>query len=134
MNRIFFGLVGASSLFMLTAVHAGQAKPATAMAKPTAAVAKATPESIASGEKIFKRQCQTCHGATGVGDGPAAKTLKGKLPNLADKATFAKPSAPSVGMKYVVVNGAVVLDNGAYTGLRPGRVLRGPGYRAEANK
>ena len=31
-----------------------------------------------------------CHGATGVGDGPAAKTLKGKLPNLTDKTFMAK--------------------------------------------
>jgi mono/diheme cytochrome c family protein len=31
-----------------------------------------------------------CHGATGVGDGPAAKTLKGKLPSLADKTTMSK--------------------------------------------
>ena len=26
-------------------------------------------------------------------------------------------------------NGTLVLDSGAYTGQRPGRVLRGPGYR-----
>ena len=92
MNRAYFGIAGTLSLFVLTAALAAQAKPAAASAKPAAAVAKATPESIASGEKIFKRQCQMCHGATGVGDGPAAKTLKGKLPNLADKATLAKVS------------------------------------------
>jgi mono/diheme cytochrome c family protein len=85
----FAGLASICSLFLMTAVYAGQAKPATA-AKPAAAAAKASPESIASGETLYKRQCQMCHGATGMGDGPAAKTLKGKLPNLADKATFAK--------------------------------------------
>jgi mono/diheme cytochrome c family protein len=85
----FAGLASIFSLFLMTAVYAGQAKP-PASAKPAAAAAKATPESIASGETIFKRQCQMCHGATGMGDGPAAKTLKGKLPNLADKATLAK--------------------------------------------
>ena len=31
-----------------------------------------------------------CHGAAGLGDGPAAKTLKGKLPSLADKAVMSK--------------------------------------------
>ena len=31
-----------------------------------------------------------CHGAAGLGDGPAAKNLKGKLPSLADKATMSK--------------------------------------------
>jgi mono/diheme cytochrome c family protein len=85
----FAGLASILSLFLMTVVYAGQAKP-PASAKPAAAAAKATPESIASGETIFKRQCQMCHGATGMGDGPAAKTLKGKLPNLADKATLAK--------------------------------------------
>jgi mono/diheme cytochrome c family protein len=85
----FAGLASILSLFLMTVVYAGQAKP-SASAKPAAAAAKATPESIASGETIFKRQCQMCHGATGMGDGPAAKTLKGKLPNLADKATLAK--------------------------------------------
>lgn len=92
MNRTYFGMAGALSLFMLTAAYAGQAKSGAAITKPAAVVAKPSPESIASGEKIFKRQCQMCHGATGVGDGPAAKTLKGKLPNLADKATLAKVS------------------------------------------
>ena len=30
----------------------------------------------------------------------------------------------------VLVNGQVVFESGAYTGARPGKVLRGPGYRA----
>jgi mono/diheme cytochrome c family protein len=33
-----------------------------------------------------------CHGATGLGDGPAAKNLKGKLPSLSDKAWLSKHS------------------------------------------
>jgi mono/diheme cytochrome c family protein len=80
----------AVALFLMTAVYAGQTKPAAPAAKAAAPAAKASPESIANGETLFKRQCQMCHGATGVGDGPAAKTLKGKLPNLTDKATMAK--------------------------------------------
>jgi N-acyl-D-amino-acid deacylase len=31
----------------------------------------------------------------------------------------------------VLVNGAIVLDDGNLTGQRPGRVLRGPGYRKD---
>jgi N-acyl-D-aspartate/D-glutamate deacylase len=31
----------------------------------------------------------------------------------------------------VLVNGQVVFESGAYTGARPGKVLRGPGYRAQ---
>ena len=84
--RRFVGLTGALSLFCVTAVFAGQAKPA-AGAKPGAAP---SPESITSGAALYKRQCVMCHGATGLGDGPAAKNLKGKLPALNDKATMSK--------------------------------------------
>ena len=47
-----------------------------------------------------------------------------------DRATFAEPTKPAEGMRYVVVNGELVFD-GKLTGKRPGRVLRGPGYREE---
>src|SRR5687768_15101821 len=86
--RTFVGLIAALSIFCVTAVSAGQAKP-TVSAKPAAAPA-ATPESITNGAALFKRQCVMCHGAAGLGDGPAAKSLKGKLPSLADKATMSK--------------------------------------------
>ena len=85
-----FLMTGVLALFCMTAVYAGQAKPATQ--KPAAAAAKASPESIANGEALYKRSCQMCHGPAGKGDGPAAKTLKGKLPDLSDKATLAKMS------------------------------------------
>ena len=86
--RTFVGLTGALSLVCVTAVFAGQAKPA-AGAKPAAAPA-ATPDSIANGAALFKRQCVMCHGEDGLGDGPAATNLKGKLPSLADKAVMSK--------------------------------------------
>jgi N-acyl-D-amino-acid deacylase len=50
---------------------------------------------------------------------------------IEDKATFAKPHELSVGMKHVIVNGELVYENGKMTARRPGRVLRGPGYRPE---
>jgi high-affinity iron transporter len=87
--RYFIGLTGALSLVCTTGVlYAGQAKP-PAGAKPAAAAA-ASPESLANGAALFKRQCVMCHGATGQGDGPAAKNLKGKLPSLSDKAVMSK--------------------------------------------
>jgi dihydroorotase/N-acyl-D-amino-acid deacylase len=46
---------------------------------------------------------------------------------VADKATFENPSQYPVGINYVIVNGAVVIDQGQHTGARPGRVLYGPG-------
>ena len=44
-----------------------------------------------------------------------------------DTATVADPAAPPVGLPYVIVNGAVVLDNNKITGSRPGQVLRRTG-------
>jgi mono/diheme cytochrome c family protein len=86
--RTFFSLTGILSLFFVTAVYAGQIKPAAGQKPATAATA--SPESITNGAALYKRQCVMCHGATGLGDGPAAKNLKGKLPSLADKAVMSK--------------------------------------------
>jgi len=49
---------------------------------------------------------------------------------IRDRATFGEPDLASEGMKYVIVNGALVIDEGKYTGAAPGKVLRGPGYHA----
>jgi len=46
-----------------------------------------------------------------------------------DRATFEQPHQPSVGIEYVLVNGQVVISKGQLTSARPGRGLRGPGYR-----
>jgi hypothetical protein len=40
-----------------------------------------------------------------------------------DRATFAEPTAMPEGIRHVVINGAVVWDDGQPTGARPGRVL-----------
>jgi len=45
-----------------------------------------------------------------------------------DHATFEQPHQLATGMRYVVVNGELVLDDGAHTGATPGRVVRGPGW------
>ncbi len=44
-----------------------------------------------------------------------------------DAATFEKPHQYSEGWSFVVVNGKIVLEGGAVTAARPGRVLYGPG-------
>jgi dihydroorotase/N-acyl-D-amino-acid deacylase len=49
---------------------------------------------------------------------------------IVDRATFADPHHYSEGVRFVVVNGQVVVDGGAHTGTRPGRALRGPAWRA----
>lgn len=52
------------------------------------------------------------------------------LATLADRATYDEPTLYPEGIEYVLVNGAVVIDQGRHTGERPGHVLYGPG-RAE---
>ncbi len=48
---------------------------------------------------------------------------------VADRATFAEPRQYSVGIPFVAVNGELVVDGGKLTAARPGRVVRGPGFR-----
>jgi len=43
---------------------------------------------------------------------------------VADRATYEQPELLSVGMKFVIVNGRVAVENGAYTGALAGRALR----------
>ena len=44
-------------------------------------------------------------------------------------ATFETPNRYSDGFRYVAVNGVLVIDDGKLTGKKPGRALRGPGYK-----
>jgi len=46
---------------------------------------------------------------------------------IADRATYADPHHYAVGVRYVLVNGQVTVSEGTHTGVRAGRVLRGPG-------
>ena len=48
---------------------------------------------------------------------------------IQDMATFENPHQYAVGMKHVFVNGQAVLRDGEHTGAKPGRVVRGPGYK-----
>ncbi|MEO5895538.1 MAG: D-aminoacylase [Vicinamibacterales bacterium] len=45
---------------------------------------------------------------------------------IADRATFENPHQFSVGIRHVIVNGVPVIRNGALTGEKPGRALKGP--------
>ena len=52
-------------------------------------------------------------------------------PDIQDHATFEKPRQYATGMAHVFVNGVQVLKNGEHTGAKPGRVVRGPGWKGE---
>ena len=46
-----------------------------------------------------------------------------------ERSTFADPSHYSEGVPYVAVNGQLVVDDGKITSARPGKILKGPGYK-----
>lgn len=50
---------------------------------------------------------------------------------IQDHATFEQPHQYSTGMAHVFVNGVQVLKDGEHTGAKPGRVVRGPGWKGE---
>jgi N-acyl-D-amino-acid deacylase len=51
-----------------------------------------------------------------------------------DNATFAKPHQYATGIIHVFVNGVQVIKNGEHTGAKPGRFLKGPGYKMKNQK
>jgi N-acyl-D-amino-acid deacylase len=52
---------------------------------------------------------------------------------IQDHATYEKPHQYATGMVHVFVNGEQVLKQGEHTGAKPGRVVRGPGWKGHAN-
>ena len=51
---------------------------------------------------------------------------------IADRSTYEKPHQYAAGVKHVWVNGGQVLKDGEHTGQKPGRAIRGPGYRGKS--
>jgi len=51
---------------------------------------------------------------------------------IRDLATFENPNQLAEGMDTVLVNGVAVIEGGKMTGALPGKVLRGPGWKAGA--
>ena len=48
---------------------------------------------------------------------------------IKDNSTFEKPHQYATGVLHVLVNGTLVLKNGEHTGAKPGRFVKGPGFK-----
>lgn len=53
---------------------------------------------------------------------------------IQDHATFENPHQYATGVEHVWVNGVQVLKDGVHTGAKPGRAIRGPGWRKKHNR
>jgi len=51
---------------------------------------------------------------------------------VADRATYERPHQLSTGVRHVFVNGVAVVRDGRHTNAKPGRMVRGPGWRRGA--
>ena len=54
--------------------------------------------------------------------------------SIRDKATFESPKEYAEGVHHVFINGVQVLRDGQHTGAKPGRVVRGPGWKVKPIK
>jgi dihydroorotase/N-acyl-D-amino-acid deacylase len=61
--------------------------------------------------------------------GMAADVVAFDPVTVRERSTYADPLHYSEGIPFVCVNGQLVVDGGRITDARPGRALRGPGYR-----
>jgi mono/diheme cytochrome c family protein len=85
--------VGALGLGALAAAQDG--KPADEWKAPARAAKKKNPvasdeKSIAAGKEVYTKNCFSCHGPEGKGDGPAAKDLEKRPGNLSDPKLWAQ--------------------------------------------
>jgi N-acyl-D-amino-acid deacylase len=62
-------------------------------------------------------------------EGLAADVTVFDQDRVIDRATFEQPHQFPVGIKYVIVNGVVTVDNEQHTGALAGQVIYGPGKR-----
>jgi N-acyl-D-amino-acid deacylase len=66
-----------------------------------------------------------------IGEGRYADIVVFDPAAIADRATYDDPHQLSTGVDHVFVNGVHTVSNGAHTGAKAGRVVRGPGWTGE---
>lgn len=90
-------------------------------------------EKLISLEEIIRRMtslaAQKFHlpGRGILKEGMAADIVLFDEKEVSDKATYENPHQYSIGFKFILVNGQLVLENGQHTGVKSGKALYGPG-------
>jgi N-acyl-D-glutamate deacylase len=82
---------------------------------------------------MLERSTPAGHLKGRVQEGADADIVVFDAATISDRATFEKPMEPSVGVRYLVVGGSVVVEEGKIVpDVFPGRPILGPG-RAASN-
>lgn len=69
---------------------------------------KATDDNLEEAKLLYSKHCKACHGATGKGDGPKAKSVKG---NLGDFSSAAFHTQTDGELFYKIKNGRADMPN-----------------------
>ena len=92
-------------------------------------------EKVLSLEEAIRKMTSLPASRMGLADrglvrpGMAADVVAFDPARVRDRSTYADPVHYSEGIPYVCVNGQLVVDGGRITDARPGRALKGPGFR-----
>lgn len=76
--------------------------------------------------KRIEKRCADFRRKGRVQVGADADLIVFDAKTVGDQATFDKPAVKSVGMRYVLIHGQAVVDQGQLRDIRPGRGLRAP--------
>lgn len=84
-GALYAGACGGGQRGGAAPVVSPAAQPVAREGNPVAADAR----SLGEGRTIYVRECQSCHGAGGRGDGGAARDFRGDMPDLTDADVYA---------------------------------------------
>jgi len=78
--------------------------------------------------QVLERSSSDGHRKGRLQEGADADVVVFDPQTISDRATFAKPMEPSVGVRYLLVGGTVLIDEGKMVdGVFPGKAIVGPG-------
>jgi len=117
--KIFTATLAYSMLLTAACSNGESAAPRPAAAPVVTATkpAEATPPATETAADVFKNRCAPCHGANGLGDGPAAAALNPKPRNYADAAW--QQSVTDEQLKKTILYGGAAVGKSAAMPSQP---------------